>query len=481
MRTITRHLSPGLAVLAALGFAGTTAAAAAPSPPDLVPFVDDVSDSGSAVAVNKWYVDTTASPYSARLHFGTQVQNTGPGPFQITAGTASGPTSARTAVAVQQIADGGGGANTTKNLTQVKLLGDPLGGSGLYNWSIAGVAKYTLAPTSGATLDSALTSVCRGDDAPLSLAPPVALFDPPTCNSLNASAGTFSSGITNGYQDVIAPSSGNSAYFDVTSVAPGVGTFTATVDPNNEIVESNDADNVRSTSITVPGVNATAANLSTTTTTPVAANLAAAIVGGTVLGRKLNPALDPTDPAQPAPAAANGILTYAVSQPANGSAALAGNKVTYTAKAGFTGTDQFTFTATDSRGLRSTPATVTVTVNGAGATGGTGGTTGGGTVATRVTIKLKPAFSVVTRGNKRFLRVTGTLPTSQAGRVVKIQRKVGKRVKTIGTAKVAANGRYTKLVRVTTAKVTVRVTIAASATATGSTTVFRSLVVTRRS
>ena len=64
---------------------------------------------------------------------------------------------------------------------------------------------------------------------------------------------------------------------------------------------------------------------------------------------------------------------------------------------------------------------------------------------------------------------------------MKIQRKVGKKVTTIGTAKVARSGRYTKLVRVTTAKVSVRVTIAATATATGSTTAFKSLVIVTRS
>ena len=153
--------------------------------------------------------------------------------------------------------------------------------------------------------------------------------------------------------------------------------------------------------------------------------------------------------------------------------------MTYTAAAGFTGTDSFTFTATDSRGLQSPPATVTVTVAAAGGSGGGGG--GGTTPVTKITLKLKPSFSVVKRGSKTFLKVTGSLPASQTGRVVKIQRKVGKKVTTIGTVKVGKNGRFTKLVRVTTATIRVRTTIAASASATGSTSAFKTLVVRRGS
>ncbi len=477
MRSITRHLSPGLAALAVLGIAGT--AAAAPTPPDLVPFVNTGSDSGSAIATSKWFVNTTAAPYSARLRFGTQIQNTGAGPFRITAGAASGPSDARTAIAVQQIADGAAFAGTP--LTLVKLLGSQLGGSGNYDWRIDGVAKYTLTPAGGTAIDSALTAVCRDDSAALSLTPPLPLFDPPSCNSLNNNAGGFNSGITNGYQDVIAPSAANNANFDVTNAPAGPATFTATIDPNNEIVESNNTNNVASPAITLPGVSAQPATLSTVTTTAVSANLAATVVGPTVLGRALNPALAATDPGQPVPAPATGTVTFALaSAAANGTATVTpAGLATYTAKAGFTGTDTFTYHATDSRGIRSAATAVTVTVKAAG-----GGTVGGGTppppgTITKITLKLKPAFSVVRRGSKTFVRVSGTLPVSQAGRTVKVQRKVGKKVTTIASIKIAKNGKFTKLVRVSTRTVSIRATIAASATAKASTSAFRSLVITK--
>lgn len=478
MRSITRHLSPGLAALAVLGIAGTASAA----PPDLVPFVDTGSNSGSALATSKWFVDTTASPYSARLRFATQIQNIGADPFHITQGAASGPAGARTAVAVQQIT---GGAPTP--LTQVKLLGSPFGLSGTYSWRIDGVAKYTLTPAGGTPIESALGAVCRDDSAAFLAVPPPALFATPSCQLPSDAAVGFSSGITNGWMDNIAPSASNSANFDVTGAPAGAATFTATVDPFNEIVESNNNNNnAVSPAITLPGVSAQAAALSTVTTTAVSGNLAAAVVGPTVLGRKLTPGLDAADPGQPAPAPATGAVTYALAGgPANGTATVSPTGLaTYTARAGFTGADSFTYYAEDSRGIRSPATTVSVNVT-AAPSGGGGGGTGGGTTTpppatiNKITLKLTPAYAVVRRGSATFLRVSGTLPVSQAGRTIKIQRKVGKRITTIATVRIARNGKFTKLVRVSTRNVSVRATIAASATAKASTSTFRSVAVRR--
>jgi hypothetical protein len=56
-------------------------------------------------------------------------------------------------------------------------------------------------------------------------------------------------------------------------------------------------------------------------------------------------------------------LTYAVaSGPAHGAAAFDGAQLTYTPAAGFAGRDALTYVATDGRGLRSPPATVSVEV-----------------------------------------------------------------------------------------------------------------------
>lgn len=453
-----------MAVLAALGFAGVAAAA----PPNLTPFIDTNSDvdNTNASAVKAWFVDTTANPYSAKLRFGTQIANrAGAGPFQI--GAKAGTPNAPTAV---QLVDGG----TNKDLTAITLVKDDFN-NGFADWRLNGLASYTLTPTSGPNVNSAIGPFCRVDDAIFEGGAGLETFSTAGCNNKpSVDAAGFSSGISAGWQDVLPASASNSAFFDVTSVTPGPATFTATIDPANELTESTKADNTKTAPITVPGVAATGANLSTTTTTPVSTNVAAAIVGGDVLGKTQ---------AQGAPAKANGILTYGVTQPANGKVVLAGTTVTYTANSGFTGTDAFTFTATDSRGLQGT-ATVSVAVNGVATTpgGGTtgGGTTGGGTTVTRLTLKLKPSYTVVRKGKKTFLRVSGKLPASQVGRSVKIQRKVGKRVSTIGSAKIARTGRYTALILVKSARVSLRVTIPASATAKGSTTAFKRLVIAKK-
>ena len=56
------------------------------------------------------------------------------------------------------------------------------------------------------------------------------------------------------------------------------------------------------------------------------------------------------------------LSVTSLTQPAHGTATLAGNAVTYTPNASFSGTDQFTYRARDASGATSSPATVRVTV-----------------------------------------------------------------------------------------------------------------------
>lgn len=479
MRSLKRHLSPGLAALAVLGFAGTAAAA---TPPDLVPIVDSAASSTNDIATNKWYVDV-ATPYSLRLHFATTISNLGEGPFHIVSGAGGADTAGgnRSAIAVQKVTDA-----PDKPLTNVKLLTNDIFGGGSYSWGISGVARYTLSGPGGGLVNSALGAICRDDSNPLDNPPGPSLFGSPTCAPLDGNAAGFSSGISSRYQDVIGLASTNTAYFDVTAAPPGPTTFTGTVDPFNEITESNDGNNVVTAQLTIPGVNVPAPTLATTSTTPVATSLAGTVVGGNVLAKAA------TAPPS-ALKVATAVLSYTLVSPAaNGTATInpATGAASYTAKAGFTGADSFTYYAQDSRGIRSKTTTVTVNVAALPTGPGTGTTpvtpgAGGGTilpptgVVTRLTLTLKPAFSVVRRGTKVFLKVSGGLPVSQAGRTVKIQRKLGKKVSTLTTVKVGRNGRYSKLVRVTSRTVSVRATIAASATAKASTSAFRSLVLVK--
>ncbi|MGE4030810.1 MAG: hypothetical protein AB7I08_11330 [Thermoleophilia bacterium] len=56
----------------------------------------------------------------------------------------------------------------------------------------------------------------------------------------------------------------------------------------------------------------------------------------------------------------------------------------------------------------------------------------------------KPKFTTLVRRGKVYLRVTATLPRTQAGRTLVIQRKVGKRTLTVGTVRVPRTGKVSK-------------------------------------
>ena len=142
----------------------------------------------------------------------------------------------------------------------------------------------------------------------------------------------------------------------------------------------------------------------------------------------------------------------------------------FTPPAGFNGTATFAYTARDSRGLTSKPATVTVTVGsaatgGTGGTGGTtgGGTTGGGTTTVKATVRLKPSFRLVHSGARTFLAVKGTLPKSQAGRLVRVQRKSGRKITTIGAVRVAKTGRFARAIPVHAHALSVRASLGSNA------------------
>jgi hypothetical protein len=132
-------------------------------------------------------------------------------------------------------------------------------------------------------------------------------------------------------------------------------------------------------------------------------------------------------------AAAAAPASYAVTPPATGTAALTGSRVRYTPPRGFRGTATFSYTATDSRGLTSAPARVTVAVTPSGRTAGG--------------IRARPravGLSVATlrpRGRfMRFVAVGAVRPPARLARVcagrVRVRAVVGRRVVRTVTAKV---------------------------------------------
>lgn len=359
MKRPTKHLIPGLAAMAILG-AGPAVAVAAP--PDLFPFIDDGGVSPNAI--QNWYVDTAVNggTYSAHYQHATQVGNLATaGAFQIGPGTpASGGPDSRVAPATQST-DGGTVFNA---LPAGVFLSSAHTGPGPsdYDWGVEGVVRYTLTPNGGTAIVSSLTRNCFVDADNAFGGGTTPVFTSATCRNRDQNATGFASGISPGWEDVNPPAEGG-PFFDITGVGPGDGVVTAVVNPSGAITETpttGGANNTASKTVAIPGVVATATTAAAGTGVPANINLAATIIHPEVKGRRL------TGGTPPAAAAATGAKTFAIaSNPAHGTATVnaATGVATYTATGGYIGPDSFTFYAEDSRGLRSAPATVSVTVS----------------------------------------------------------------------------------------------------------------------
>ncbi|HET6692060.1 MAG TPA: lysyl oxidase family protein [Miltoncostaeaceae bacterium] len=170
-------------------------------------------------------------------------------------------------------------------------------------------------------------------------------------------------------------------WVDVTDVTPGTYRLRATVDPTGLYRESDEGNNTTDDQVVIPGVVAQSRTVSTAAGTPVAVPLGATVVGEGVGSRKPSCPDNQTYKPECMTTAAPGVVTLAVAQPpaGRGSVALSGTTATYTPPRGFSGAATFTYTGTDSRGLTSAPATVTVTVrSAAGGSSKTGRAAGGG-------------------------------------------------------------------------------------------------------
>ncbi len=367
LRPLTgRRSIVGLTALAVLGSAG----AATATPPDLLPFVS----SEGTLRPERWYVDSSVDGgvYTARFHFPAQVANIG-GTLKLTAGAPSGPAEAPLATAVQ-VVDG----TTTVNLgPAVRLVGRRFG-EGAYGWGVEGLARYTLTPSTGPALASALTSLCREDNAvfgePGAPVPAPAAFAPAgtpiggniaalaNCGpALPQTAVGFSAGISTGWQDVVDLNSANSAYFDVTGAAPGPGVFRAQVDPAGEIAQGGATGNdVELRPLDIPGVVATPKQAVLSAAGTASTQLAATVKEPQVRGRRVT-AASPADGSDAAPAGA--ALRYLLAAaPAKGTVTINATtgQAVYTGNGGSTAADTFTYVAEDTRGLRSAPAQVFV-------------------------------------------------------------------------------------------------------------------------
>ena len=296
--------------------------------------------------------------------------------------------------------------------------------------------------------------------------------------------GVVREGISNDMGDFYGSQLGDQ-WVDVTGIVPGTYMLKAVANPAKLYIESNYDNNTVTDTVTIPGaIAATPPAASTPAGAGVDIPISGTVVGAGELSRKPTCTDDQTLLDSCTTTAQPGKLSFQLSSaPSAGTVQIVDSAsdlsavARYTPPAGFNGVVTFAYTATDSRGLTSRPATVTVTVgsgtSGGGASGG--GTTGGGTTGggAKATVTLKPSFRLVRSGARTFLAVRGTLPRTQAGRLVRIQRKIGKRITTIGVVRVAKTGRFSRTIRVHVGTLSVRASLGSSAHTKAAVSAFR--------
>jgi hypothetical protein len=152
-------------------------------------------------------------------------------------------------------------------------------------------------------------------------------------------------------------------WVDINGLTPGHYTIKATANPRGDIDEDNRSNNTLSQVRLIPGILVSAVQVYAPPGAPVTIPLAATIVAPTIPARS-------SASCQPkhvgwscyTRTTAGAKLEFALGRKAtHGEAAISSTgRATYTPAA--TGTDTFTYTATDPRGLTSQPAAVTVTI-----------------------------------------------------------------------------------------------------------------------
>jgi hypothetical protein len=157
-------------------------------------------------------------------------------------------------------------------------------------------------------------------------------------------------------------------WIDVTGLRPGLYTLRATVNPANQLIESNTANNVLDEVRAIPGAIANDVTLTTPPGTPATIALSGSVVAPEINAIKHDSCsyysascyIDALD---------DGSLTFAiVAPPQHGTLSTIATlndtsaTVTYTPNPGYTGADTFTYTTKDSRNLTSLPATTSLGV-----------------------------------------------------------------------------------------------------------------------
>jgi hypothetical protein len=223
------------------------------------------------------------------------------------------------------------------------------------HWHLKGAARYSLWDETGATeaAPAAKVGFCLLDSERVDTFGPTAKVYSRSatryCGEGQPNAGQVFEGISPGWLDYY-PADLPYQWVDVSDVAPGRYRLGAEMDPDNFVAESNEANNgptLGSSILTVPGY--VAAPLTAAGTRAQAITLTAQAYG--------SPQAAAVFRIEAAPA--HGTLNVAAGAP------LAAPQVVYAPRAGFAGTDTFTYSARDPSSpypLRPRAATVTVTV-----------------------------------------------------------------------------------------------------------------------
>ncbi len=372
-----RRVVLGSFVVAGAGL-GTLVAAGFGAPSGDLPDLTALLPAERPGSPNARWVDTREVPGRTLYRFDTVILNQGPGALEVYR-DAAGTTFQRTW-------SGGvpGGAGNSKTFPAGTSSGDrpiPFGGAGQQNalrYSAAvghehfhsqRIAAYALQTLGGAPVGAAAKTTAGfclydswGDAAKR------ATFYPPdgtSCARGEANyAGLLRMGISPGWGDLYASQVWDQ-WVDVTGVTPGTYRLVGVADPDNLYEESNEGNNAAAPAkVIIPGVIAARRKAATPPGRAVDIPLSGDVVGASVKSRRTKGCN--TEQTSCMATATAAPASYAVTQPASGTVALTGARARYTPPRGFQGTATFTYTATDSRGLTSAPARVTVQVGQAG-------------------------------------------------------------------------------------------------------------------
>ena len=449
-RTLRRWLLSAFA-LSLLGCAFIVAAGiAAPttSAPDLTGYFPP----GNGLTVNA-FVDAKSSPGTTLYRFDTVIQNSS------TAGILDLYKPSGASTAYQAVWSTGLPPSAPIGKTAVPTgatLHDTGGvfaysaATGHNHWHFPKAAAYQLLTSAGGVVADSpknLAGFCLYDS-----------WDTPG-NPVYFQDGTYCQPNDPGYTGVIrmgiAPGKGDfygnqlaDQWVEVQGVEPRTDyRLSMKVNPTGGIQESNTANDTTTTDATIiiPGGRAAPASATTPAGQAVQISLPGSVVGANVRSRK-TATCDMTQAACYETASST-ALTYALATPppaAQGAVTISGSTATFTPAAGFTGTSQFTYTATDSRGLAGPPATVSVSVTGTGP-------------GPAVTVSVSPGSASVQTGATRQFTATATGTTDPV--VWSVNGVTGGNA-TVGT--ISSSGLYTAPGTVPGAAVTVRATHAAS-------------------